>query len=326
MPMPSKTKSKQAGARESRDLPIPAITDDAAERKRVLNVLAQRRYRMLRAAQVENQGSPQAGADTAGAAALDHSHLHGQGLSLMSTPVADNDNELFAPLHLLPDLDQFFDFHSNPAPGPDRDLSSQLQLSESSTFTFPDDRIPEIPSLRLLDAAVKVALRLNIAHLLWDVDAVSPFYQGAHTPSSSLSSAASSSSSSSDLDLDINIDLSLPIHLHPTRTQLLLPHHPLLDILPWPNTRDKLIQIFNLSAPLRPRSARIHLDESGEGVRVTGADVFDPGSWEIGQVVFRRWWWAFEADLVQRWDCVRRGRGEGALVVRAGAGAGTGTE
>ncbi|KAL5002217.1 hypothetical protein BDV10DRAFT_181899 [Aspergillus recurvatus] len=332
MPMPSK--SKQAGARESRDLPIPAITDDAAERKRVLNVLAQRRYRKRRKerlqrlqAEVESQVKAPAGTDTAGTAALDHSHLHGQVLSLLSMPVADKDNEPFASLdpHPSPDLDQLFDFRPNPVPSPDHDLSSQLQLSESSTFTFPDDHILEIPSLRLLNAAVQVALRLNVAHLLWEVDAASPFYRGAHSPPSS-----SSSSSSSDLSLDLNIDLSLPIHLHPTRTQLLLPHHPLLDILPWPSTRDKLIQIFTLPAPLRPQSAQDPMgllrlvydmeDESGEGLRVTGADIFDPGSWEVGQVVFQRWWWAFEAVLVQRWDFVRRARGEGALAMRADIG------
>ncbi|KAL4988554.1 hypothetical protein BDW68DRAFT_91358 [Aspergillus falconensis] len=336
MPIPSK--DKHAGARESRDLPIPAITDDAAERKRVLNVLAQRRYRKRRKerlqtlqAQVESQVVARAGTETAGGAALVHSHLHGQDLSLLSMPVSDKDNGPFASLHDQPppDLDQFFDSPPNPTPDLDLDLdlSSQLQLFESSAFTFPDDHILEIPSLRLLNAAVKIGLRLNVAHLLWDVHAASPFYLGAHSPSFS--------SSSSDLNLDLDIDLSLPIHLHPTRTQLLLPHHPLLDILPWPSTRDKLIQIFNLPAPLRPQSAQDPLgllrlvydmeDESGEGVRVTGADVFDPGSWEIGQVVFRRWWWAFEAGLVQRWNCVRRARGEGALATGPDAGAGTDT-
>ncbi|KAL6230001.1 hypothetical protein BDW75DRAFT_81293 [Aspergillus navahoensis] len=260
------------------------------------------------------------------APAPDHSHLQGQDLSLLSMPVADNVNDPFASLHSLPDLGQPFDFHPNPAPDLGLDLSSQLQLSESSAFTFPDDHILEIPSLRLLNAAVKVALRLNVAHLLWDFGAASPFCRRAHSPSSPPTpSSVFSSSLSSDLNLDLDIHPSLPIHLHPTRTQLLLPHHPLIDILPWPSTRDKLIQIFNLPVPLRPKSAQDPLgllrlvydmeDESGEGVKVTGADVFDPGSWEIGQVVFQRWWWAFEVDLVQRWDCARRARGEGALAM-----------
>jgi hypothetical protein len=306
-----------------------------------------RRERLQRLqAQVENQVVVRAGTDAAAAAGEggpNNSHLNGQDLSPLSVPVAGRDNDFFAPPHakIPSDLGRFFDFHPNwTGADLDQDLSSQLQLSESSTFTFPDDHILEIPSLRLLNAAVKVALRLNVAHLLWDVDAVSPFYRGPHTPSSSLSSLSSMSSSpssaSSGSDLDLDIDLSLPIHLHPTRTQLLLPHHPILDILPWPSTRDKLIQIFDLPAPVRPQSAQDPLglfrlvydmeDEGGEGVRVTGADVFDPGSWEIGQVVFQRWWWAFEAHLVQRWDCVRRARGESALAMRAGAGTATDTD
>ncbi|KAL3434866.1 hypothetical protein BDV09DRAFT_168817 [Aspergillus tetrazonus] len=348
--------NNQARARKGGDLPIPAITDDAAERKRVLNVLAQRRYRKRRKerlqrlqAQVENQAAGRAGTDAAAAAGggggLNNGHLSGQDLSLLSVPVngRDNDSFAFASPHGQPpsDLGRFFDFQPNSTGADlDQDLSSQLQLSESSTFTFPDDHILEIPSLRLLNAAVQVALRLNVAHLLWDVDAVSPFYRGTHTSSSSLSSlspmSSSPSSASLSSDLDLDIDVSLPIHLHPTRTQLLLPHHPILDILPWPSTRDKLIQIFNLPTPVRPRSAQDPLglfrlvydmeDEGGEGVRVTGADVFDPGSWEIGQVVFQRWWWAFEAHLVQRWDCVRRVRGESALAMRAGAGAAPDTD
>ncbi|KAL4751962.1 hypothetical protein BDW72DRAFT_172494 [Aspergillus terricola var. indicus] len=345
--MPSE--NGQAGTRKSRDLPIPAITDDAAERKRVLNVLAQRRYRKRRKerlqrlqAQVENPVEVRASTDAAaagGGGGLADSHLNSQDLSLLPVPVAGWDNDSFAPpdVHPPPDLGQFFDIHPNSTgAGLDQDLSSQLQLSESLTFTFPDDHILEIPSLRLLNAAVKVALRLNVAHLLWDVDAASPFYRGAHTPSSLPSLSSLPSSSSSDSGLDLDIDLSLPTHLHPTRTQLLLPHHPVLDILPWPSTRDKLIQIFNLPAPVRPQSAQDPLglfrlvydmeDEGGEGVRVTGADVFDPGSWEIGQVVFQRWWWAFEAQLVQRWDRVRKARGESALAMRAATGAATDTD
>ncbi|KAL4821224.1 hypothetical protein BDW67DRAFT_179926 [Aspergillus spinulosporus] len=349
--MPSE--NDQARARKTRDLRIPAITDDAAERKRVLNVLAQRRYRKRRKerlqrlqAQVDNLAEVRAETDAAAAAAGGGGGGGGGGLnqdlSPLSVPVAGRNNDPFPPhVHPPSDLGQFFDFHpDSTGAGLDQDLLSQLQLSESSTFTFPDDHILEIPSLRLLNAAVKVALRLNVAHLLWDADATSPFYRGAHTPSSSLSPlpslSSSPSSSSSGLDLDLDIDLSLPIHLHPTRTQLLLPHHPILDILPWPSTRDKLIQIFNLPAPVRPQSAQDPLglfrlvydieDEGGEGVRVTGADVFDPGSWEIGQVVFQRWWWAFEAHLVQRWDCIRRARGESALAMRTGPGAATDTD
>jgi hypothetical protein len=59
-------------------------------------------------------------------------------------------------------------------------------------------------------------------------------------------------------------------------------------------------------------------DESGEGVRVRGDDVFEVGAWEIGNVVFGRWWWAFDSVLVDGWNRARRGRGEGGLVVEVG--------
>lgn len=213
-------------------------------------------------------------------------------------------------------------------------LSDQLQISESSTFTFPDDHTIEIPSLKLLNAALKVALRLNVAHILWDPTAVSPFYQGSaekdqqHSSPPSLTSSSSPTSSgvsSTTLTPNPTPQDNLPPHLRPTRTQLLLPHHPMLDILPWPSTRDKLIQIFNLPPSLRPKSAQDSIamirlvydmeDDGGEGLRIHGTDVFEPGSWEIGQVVFERWWWAFEGGLVEKCDRARKERGEGSLVV-----------
>lgn len=59
-------------------------------------------------------------------------------------------------------------------------------------------------------------------------------------------------------------------------------------------------------------------DDSGEGIRIHGADVFELASWEIGQVVFERWWWAFEGGLVEKCDRARKRRGEGGLVMGVG--------
>ncbi|KAJ0419271.1 hypothetical protein BJY00DRAFT_314102 [Aspergillus carlsbadensis] len=399
--------------RGSGNMAVPDITEDAAERKRVLNVLAQRRYRKRKKdrlqslqAQVEKQtkaaegkmadptGSPQItltetlqplsdGLDSSDMV-FDPSILDASSnldfavpdivpslgfLPMISTP---DPSPAFA-LSQIPMADDPFTYVSssavqfsedlNPAdPGQlmfwptqpptgnnaPMNLSDQLQTYQSSTFTFPDDHTLEIPSLKLLNAAVKIALRLNVAHLLWDLTATSPFYRSrnqsqSQNPASlslsppSLTSATSSSSSPSastppppaHATIDQIDTQSLPTHLRPTPTQLLLPHHPLLDILPWPSTRDKLIQIFNLPVELRPEAAQdpmglMHLaydmeDESGEGVRVRGDDVFEAGAWEIGNVVFRRWWWAFDSVLVDRWNRARRGRGESGLVVEVGS-------
>ncbi|CEN61800.1 hypothetical protein ASPCAL08448 [Aspergillus calidoustus] len=395
--------------RGSGDMAVPDITD-AAERKRVLNVLAQRRYRKRKKdrlqslqAQVEKQAKAAEGkaADSttnpqiiltetlqplpdgldSSETVFDPAILNDLDLavpdiapsptflSMISTP---DPSQAFAMPQILANDDPFAYLSSSTAqfsealnptdpnqlmfwPTPHStainaplNLSDQLQTYQSSTFTFPDDHTLEIPSLRLLNAAVKVALRLNVAHLLWDLTATSPFYRSQSQNSVSLSlsppSLTSSSSSSSSPSASASASTppppthaqatqidpqSLPAHLRPTPTQLLLPHHPLLDILPWPSTRDKLIQIFNLPVELRPEAAQdpmslMHLaydmeDESGEGVRVRGDDVFEVGAWEIGNVVFRRWWWAFDSVLLDRWNRARRGRGQGGLVVEVGS-------
>ncbi|KAB8233572.1 uncharacterized protein BDW43DRAFT_310930 [Aspergillus alliaceus] len=218
--------------------------------------------------------------------------------------------------------------------------SDNLQSYQSSNFTFPDDHLLQVPSLTLLSAAVRVAQRLNIGDSLWDIAAVSPFYRpqgynqsSASSPpfllppsSSSTSSTTHRSGSSEDSDRGetINIDLeTLPCHLRPTATQVLIPHHPLLDLLPWPSVRDKFIQAFNLPISLRPKTAQDPMglvrlmydmeDVGGEGLRVHSSDPFEAAGWEIGQLMFERWWWAFETETVERSNRGRNERGEKCL-------------
>lgn len=267
-----------------------------------------------------------------------------QGILMNDDPFTSQAPLSNTPREFDPDDNQLFSWPDSNFYEPDNahNLSDQLQISESSIFTFPDDHTLEIPSLKLLNAAMKVAVRLNVAHMLWDHTAVSPFYQNPaekdqqHSSPPSLTSSSSSFTSSPRLSGQPSSSSSptttpnpiLPPHLRPTRTQRLLPHHPVLDILPWPSTRDKLIQIFNLPPPLRPKSAQDPIgmvrlvydmeDDSGEGIRIHGADVFELASWEIGQVVFERWWWAFEGGLVEKCDRARKRRGEGGLVMGVG--------
>ncbi|KAL2864194.1 uncharacterized protein BJX67DRAFT_384028 [Aspergillus lucknowensis] len=413
--------------RGSGDIDLPDIAEDPAERKRLLNVLAQRRYRQRKKvrlqalqAQVEKQRraaeakessntdpqidlaeflqpSSQNEPEKASSPSFHLSEAQGFGqfdstahgldaldaldASSVAIPDTASSSSAFLSLFSMPDASQAFSVPQIPAssdpfaclspralqipsngeqltfwpntntnePNNASSLSDQLQTYQSSTFTFPDDHIIEIPSLKLLNAAMKVALRLNVAHLLWDISAKSPFYKernsnplalsppsltysssssSSSSPPSSSSSSSSTSTSTSPNASEPDIDIpSLPTHLQPTPTQRLLPHHPVLDILPWPSTRDKLIQTFNLPPELRPESAQhptgmLRLvydmeDEGGEGMRIRGDDIFEPGAWEIGQVVFQRWWWAFDSVLVERCDQARRRRGEGGLVLGA---------
>ena len=54
-------------------------------------------------------------------------------------------------------------------------------------------------------------------------------------------------------------------------------------------------------------------DEGGEGVRISGDNPFETSVWEIGQVVFKRWWWAFEMSVVEKSNRSRSNRGERVL-------------
>lgn len=217
-------------------------------------------------------------------------------------------------------------------------LEAKLQDQQVSTFTFPDDRLIEVPSLTLLNAVLTVAVRLNVADRLWDTRAVSPFYIGsgssptAPTMHTDLPSSGNPLYGMAELARDLYgselfPDLSgIPAHLQPTSTQRLIPHHPLLDLLPWPSTRDKLIQVFNVPPYLRPPVARDPLgmvrlvydmeDPGGEGLSLSGQDPFEPRVWVIGQVMFDRWWWAFEANVINECNRLRRERGKDVLSLK----------
>ncbi|KAJ5689008.1 hypothetical protein N7462_003400 [Penicillium macrosclerotiorum] len=206
--------------------------------------------------------------------------------------------------------------------GPFDDISAELQVDDAQFFTFPDDRLLEVPSLTLLNAAVKVAQRLRIGQLIWDFTAVSPFYTGIDSsPSTSSLPSLESSVPKSTASPANSVDLiDIPYHLRPTPIQRRIPHHPIIDLLPWPSTRDKLIQVFHLPVNFRPENARDPMgilrlvydleDDGGEGMRIFGQDPFEENIWEIGQLVFERWWWAFEFGVIDRCNRARDSRGE----------------
>ncbi|KAF7168846.1 hypothetical protein CNMCM5623_001788 [Aspergillus felis] len=376
--------------KRKRDVPaVPDIAEDPAERKRVLGVLAQRRYRERKRQQWQalqaraesrsgsEDGQSQVGdaslpskADVEPRAALDStgvsvSHavedisfktegpwvvpsqmisersdqnmdlipdelspsqflsfpqsplfrlLPAQEMPTMPLSTVDDPFSCFPPAAFFPDLLPSFPSTQSPNnPGGDCSLSDRLQTYQSATFSFPDDHLLEIPSLTLLNAAMKVAQRLNIAGILWDLTATSPFYQGPESraissPPSLISVASSPSSTAFGPDGADDV-IELPRHLQPTISQRLIPHHPILDLLPWPSTRDKLIQVFHLPPEMRPKSAQDPIgllrfvydmeDVKGEGIKVRGGDPFAPEAWEVGQVVFERWWWAFDGEIIR---------------------------
>jgi hypothetical protein len=118
-------------------------------------------------------------------------------------------------------------------------------------------------------------------------------------------------------------EIQLPPNIEPTTAQQLIPHHPLFDILPWPSVRTKLITIFSMPVLARPMIARdpmalmqlfYDLDDSAEGLRVSGFDWREEKNWEVGQKVFENWWFVLDRDIIRRSNTLREMRGAGRLL------------
>ena len=175
--------------------------------------------------------------------------------------------------------------------------------SSVPSTSFPDSYLLPMPELTLLRAFLRIATRLN-AHTLWDMAANSPFNTG-DGPSPSV----------------------LPPTWQPTASQLTMPHHPVVDLLPWPGVRDRMIGIMSLTdadndgisvtPPTVMRDGSIpallnfiyDVEDGAEGMRIWGSDPYDGDCWEVGQVVFERWWFIFDRAVVERSNYWRRLRG-----------------
>lgn len=177
--------------------------------------------------------------------------------------------------------------------------SAELQDLELSQFTFPSEHAIEIPTLTTMEVSLRIAQMLGLADEFLDLTI------------------------SRVLDVSkIPVPLTdLPENLRPTEAQLLLPHYPIIDVLPWPSVRTKLICLFSQPDKLRPPVARgsmaimrlMHgLDDESEGLRVT-LDIdghgYDGKNWEIGQVILKDWWWALDLEIVSNSNRLRYLRG-----------------
>ncbi|KAI6780407.1 uncharacterized protein J7T54_007256 [Emericellopsis cladophorae] len=175
--------------------------------------------------------------------------------------------------------------------------SSTLPFTPSSTeeFDFPDSYLLPVHELTLLRGLLRVSTRIGCdTSEIWSPTCLSPFNTNTGTPAA-----------------------LLPPNWRPTSSQITVPHHPLLDLLPWPSARDRIIVIFNLPDEARPAHARgamalfnfaYDFEDSAEGARIYGDDPCDGNSWEIGQVLFERWWFLFDRAIVQgsnRWRALR---------------------
>lgn len=162
----------------------------------------------------------------------------------------------------------------------------------------------------LARALVRIADRLGCTNH-WELDCISPFNQGTGTPAH-----------------------QLPEAWRPTPSQIVVPHHPLLDFFPWPGVRDRIINIMTLPDEMRPTNAKgplavvnfaYDVEDDAEGVRIFGDDPYEPASWEVGQLLFERWWFLFDREVIANSNRWRRMRGAPPLRLK-GAGYSHSTE
>lgn len=184
-------------------------------------------------------------------------------------------------------------------------LSPSSGSNEGSATSFPDSYLLPMSDLTLMRAMLRVAGRIN-ATSVWELTANSPFHLGTSPPAD-----------------------QLPTTWQPTSTQLMMPHHPLIDLLPWPTARDRIICILSLPDEARPPAARGELalvnfaydiEDGAEGIRVWGSDPYDETCWEVGQLAFSKWWFIFERSVIDRSNYWRALRGATPLRMEAPEG------
>lgn len=200
-------------------------------------------------------------------------------------------------------------------------LPTPSQLSPHSSAPTPptvDVHFPpsgdaqlQVPILNSIRSFSSIATALNILNVVWDLNYL-------HV-------------------LPPTLTPNLPWNLQPTPAQLTIPHHPILDALPWPSVRQKLICILSLPSICRPPITRDDdpcstgqataiqrltqdLDDLQEGTRVYGNVVgWDHSSelvedaWEMGECFYRNWWFCIDQSAVVTSNRRRRERGVGVL-------------
>ena len=262
-------------------------TSQGAERKRLLGLLAQRRYRHRRKTQLKSPFTGEGQLTGATYDQIEDAAVSNSGRSPIQAepePTLDSEDWL--------DFDALLD-----------GTSSLDQEYSQVSLNFSDERGIYMPALDIVKAHITIlttilkSVDINpVVDSIWNPFARSPF-EGRRARI-----------------------LGVPDHYHPTEAQITKPHHPVFDLLPWPTARNKMLLILSLPMESRPKVAqdspenvvmkfKFDIMDATEGVRIHGFDAFDAQSWEIGQKVFDGWWWAFDMDIIRNSDVHRQRRG-----------------
>jgi hypothetical protein len=192
-------------------------------------------------------------------------------------------------------------------------MEGSHQQSRSSSYTTSLEQPPraeihmstiQLTTMSFVTACFANAAMIGISpEALWDPTSQSPFYQMQTTNTKTLA--------------------HVKHLLQPSSTQLDNPHHPYLDILPFPAFRNRTIQLLQIQPPpFDP--AQLCQDLKNDGIICWGStrrnkgDSMDSGvpwdirSWEVRPWFLKKWWILFDGpdgEMYQhsRWWCELRG-------------------
>ncbi|KAH8164599.1 hypothetical protein CIB48_g3653 [Xylaria polymorpha] len=257
-----KPKTRQRIHKEPPTLTVPDINNDATERKRVLNVLAQRRYRE-RKRQAKGRGRAE---------------------NATSSPQPDNtrNNEPGAPVGLDASVSETpvlenepsFSTYLNLSPPPDSTSASSSFNSDVQESCFGTGN----PSWPALQVGASVTGSIVTALDFLDTLDLSALFDSSST-------APSASDDPETTDISFPDSYYLPVH-----------ELALLRGL-------RAILLLGLPDNARPPAAAgpsYDLEDNAEGARIWGDDPYEPTSWEVGQVLFERWWFVFDREVINQ--------------------------
>ncbi|KAJ4270396.1 hypothetical protein NW762_002077 [Fusarium torreyae] len=288
----NRPRTRQRAHKKPPALEVPDIDDDAAERKRVLNVLAQRRYRekkrlnRLKAKSTSSGEPTNSESHTTQASeseiltddTFDISNFQGNMQTMATVP----DANMTIPVTTA-DADIMAGFDLNiPSWSPLADMTLTSVLPDPNTLpdflpedNFTDEAVTEAHHDLPLDFDGSDLTTFIDTSSLGTSSSSSPsqgFPDSFHLPVLELTLLKAVTRIADRLncrqtiwELDGSSPFitgaatpadQLPATWRPTRSQISIPHHPMFDLLPWPGVRDRVIFILSLPDELRPPQAR----------------------------------------------------------------------
>ncbi|PNP56376.1 hypothetical protein THARTR1_03532 [Trichoderma harzianum] len=102
-----------------------------------------------------------------------------------------------------------------------------------------------------------------------------------------------------------------PASLEPTLLQKTIPHPPVIDIIPFPGVRNRLIRSLDVID-----LGKLSQDLVDGAFRVWGHAAWDGTGWEVTETFARRWWFLMDEQLIGVTNFWRRQRLEGELILK----------